>query len=475
MVKMKAKESLIIDNEKFKLAICVIIIGLFFVITSFFVYINEPIGDDVLGMFDNALFLYLDEFEYTIGSRITSLRQVIEQLKLIYLYWSGRMPGYTIMYIGRLTPRFVTSIITASIAIGICIFSLKIVYKDMRNGLKHILLFVIIWLAVFWYKQGLYYTYMWTLSSIYSTTPFFCLAYYALAFSDQKHKWNTRNKKVFLAGLQVLGLVAGWSHEVLSITMIVIVGIKWILDVKNKKVKWYGLFMHSGLGIGYLLGFFAPGNFNRMHESHDQTSINVLMRIINSIKIHINILKSTSRGMCYLSVIIMILAIFALVRLFAKKGVKGGIVLFLESNIQFIIGGIMSIIAWGLVNHVVSYGLDLWIIIVYIVLFQTIRLGFEDICINTEWIQTMCGLILTLVVIVINADEVATYADVSLERRSRIREALEDNQEEVLVPAYPDTLSLYRYRLSHLNSQESYDTEYYRKYYGIHVIIDNEE
>lgn len=475
MERMKAKASSIICNEKSELAICMMIIGLFFLITWFFVYVNEPFGDDVLGMFSGGSSYYLDEVEPMLGSRITSLSQVMEALKTSYLYWTGRMPGTVILRIGMLMPGFVTSLITAVITIGICILPLKILYKDIRKGVKHILYFVIIFLAVFWYKTHLYFTYMWTMTSIYSTTVFFCLAYYALAFSDQEHKSNIRHKKIYLVGLQVLGLVAGWSHEVLSITMIAIVGVKWIIDVKNKNVKWYGLFMHTGLGIGYLLGFFAPGNFNRMHQSHDQTSIDVLTRIKISFQMHISILISPSRGMRYLFGIIVVLAIIALIRLLMNKGIKEGIAIFLTNNLPFIWGGVMSIIAWGLVNHVAVYGLDLWIVIAYILLFQTIKMGFEDISINTEWIQTMCGLVLALVVIVINVNEVATYANVSLERRSRIREALENNQDEVVVPMYSNTLPTYRYLLRYLNGQEWYDGEAYREYYGIHIILNSEE
>lgn len=470
---METKKLSRFSCENLEITISIIIIGLFYAITLYFVYINEPIGDDILAMFDGGIFdYYLAEFD-GLGTRITSLHQVIEQLKMVYLYWSGRMPGYTITMLGRLMPRFVTSIITAAINIGICILSLKILYKDIRKGLKHILFFIIIFLAVFWYKTDLYFTYMWTMTGVYSTAVLWCLLYYALACSNQEHRWDIRSKR--FCGLQILGLVAGWSHEVLSLTMIAIVGIRWIIDVRDKKVKWYNLFMHTGLGVGYLLGFFAPGNFNRMSEPRQQSSLTILMRMYRSVRGHKNAVISPSREMRFILGIIVVLTILALIRLMVNKGIKEGTVLFLEKNLPFIGGGLVSVVAWSLANRVPGYGMDLWVIIVYLILFQTIHLGFEGISINTERIQYICGLLLALGVIVININEVAVYRGVSLERRNRIKEALESNQEEVLVPAYPDTLPSYRYELSYLNGQVHYDAECYREYYGTHIIIDNEE
>lgn len=469
---METKKLSRFSRENLETAIGIIIIGLLYAISVYFVYINEPIGDDILGMFDGGLSGYLEEFD-GLGTRITSLHQVIEQLKTVYLYWSGRMPGYTIMLIGRLLPRFATSIITAAINIGICILALKILYEDIRKGLRHILCFVIIYLAVYWYKTDLYFTYMWTMTGIYSTAVFWCLAYYVFAFSNQEHRWDIRSKRFW--GLQILGLVAGWSHEVLSLTMIAIVGIRWIIDVRDKKVKWYNLFMHTGLGVGYLLGFFAPGNFNRMRKPRQQSSLTILMRMYRSVRGHKNAVISPSGEMRLIFGVIVVLAIFALIRLMVNKGMKESITLFLKKNLPFIGGGLTAGIAWGLVNRVPGYGMDLWVVIVYLTLFQTINLGFEGMRIDTEWIQSICGLLLTLGVIAININEVAMYTEISTERRNRIREAVENNQEEVLVPAYPDTLPSYRYELSYLNGQEHYDTEYYREYYGIHIIIDNEE
>lgn len=90
-----------LKNTRARLTTGCIIIGLISCFIWYFSYINEPIGDDVLLYFDGAIASYLDDYEFVLGDKLTSFTQVINELKFIYMHWSGRMPGYFLCLTGK--------------------------------------------------------------------------------------------------------------------------------------------------------------------------------------------------------------------------------------------------------------------------------------------------------------------------------------------------------------------------------------
>lgn len=148
--------------------------------TWYFSWINEPIGDDILCYYDRALTLYLDEFERDIGQRITNFSQIQQELKFAYLYWTGRMPGYAFNYVGKLLPKFVQALLTALIFSSNVFLALRIGFKSSKKVLSSPLSFGVLWLVLYWYRPEVYYTYMWTMVSIYSFSVLLVLLYYNL-------------------------------------------------------------------------------------------------------------------------------------------------------------------------------------------------------------------------------------------------------------------------------------------------------
>ena len=74
-----------------------------------------------------------------------------------------------------------------------------------------------------------------------------------------------------------------------------------------------------------------------------------------------------------------------------------------------------------------------------------------------------------------NAQEIYSYSKTSFERRSLVAEAIEQSRSEVVVPRFDDNLSKARYLLSYLNDQKQYDTDHYRSFYGIRLVIDDKK
>lgn len=156
----------------------IIVISLITLFAACFSYINEPIGDDVLCYFDGALTYYLDDITSNLGNRLSNLGQVVKELGFVYQYWSGRMSGYTFEFIGKLMPKSLQAVLTALIFTSNIFLALRIVYGKRRKVLEHPLAFGILFLVMYWYRSECYYTYMWTMVSIYSFAVFLSLLYY---------------------------------------------------------------------------------------------------------------------------------------------------------------------------------------------------------------------------------------------------------------------------------------------------------
>ena len=203
-----------------KIYIGCLVIGVLALFIWCFSYINEPVGDDIGCYFEGCLTWYLDEYEDDLGARFTNLSQVMSSLKFAYINWTGRMPGYFLNYFGKLLPKIVQALLTSGIFVTNILLTLRIVYKDWKKTLSAPLAFIIIFLFAYWYRAWLAFTYMWTMTSIYSFGIMLCLFYYNMTVIDcEKGKCH----RIWI--LQLLGLGAGFSHEVISFCLIVAIGI----------------------------------------------------------------------------------------------------------------------------------------------------------------------------------------------------------------------------------------------------------
>ena len=428
-----------------------------------------PIGDDILGCFEGAVAFYLDDFDMRVGERISSIFQALKQVVFIYRYWSGRMTGYMVGCLGKIMPRFLQAVITAALYSANIFLALQIVYKSTEKAICSPISFIILFLALCWFKPNLFYTYMWTMISVYAVPVFLCLFYYKWSVSDEE-LGKSHNRWL----LQGLGFLAGFSHEVLSLCMIIAVGISWLKAMCQRKQIWKDSFRHTGFIVGYLLCFFAPGNFYRMKQSHDVITASLKRRLFNSIKAHITVLIGT-REAKVLFVITLLIVCAAVVILMIKKDKEMLKKLCLE-NIEFIISGASSILIWSFFPRVPTYGLVLWLFIVYIVLLRVI---WE---VSGRWnvaasyrpriLQEGIAIALLALFAIYYRNEISSYIEVAVERDRLVTEAVAHGDDEVVVPKVPEDLPTQRYMLDYLNGQEQYDTDYYCRYYGVHIIIE---
>lgn len=451
--------------EKKSLIFGCAVIGVVWFFICFFSWINEPIGDDVLCYYDGALTYYLDEFEDNSGEKIGNFPQIFRLLEFVYTHWSGRMPGYFINYVGKLLPKAIQAFFTASVFVSNILLAVRIVYKKWFDTLSKPFIFGMLFLVVYWYRWDVYYTYMWTMVTIYSFGIMFCLLYYNLAVTDYE---NDKRHSPWL--LMILGVIAGFSHEVISFCVIAIIGTRWLINVLRKREKWNEVFRHLGFGIGYLFCFFAPGNFYRQAQSHDTITLAYADRLKNSWDSHKGVLNSNATGNL-IFILFAILAFIALGVLIERRNRKA-VFEVLCDIVPFVVGGGTSILVWGMAPRTAPYGLGLWILIVYTIFLKPIsEINFFKDLKSRNTISTVCTVAIMLLFIGANAKEVWYYSRVSIERRALVKEAVETKMSEVEVPLFDGDLSPDRYLLSYLNNQKQYDTEYYIRYYGTRLVV----
>lgn len=467
-------EKMVIENRKTKTNASMIfgcvVIGAIFVFAWLFSYINEPVGDDVLCYYDGAPTFYLDEFESDLGSKITSFPQIFKLLGFVYTHWSGRMPGYFINYVGKMLPKVIQALLTAAVFVANILLAMRIVYKKWSETLSKPIVFGVLFLALYWYRYAVFYTYMWTMVTICSFAVLFCLLYINMAVVDYE-----RGERHSIWILLIVGFVAGFSHEVLSFCTITIVGLKWIIDVIREKESWREIFRHFGLGLGYLFCFFAPGNFYRQAQSHDAISATYIDRLKTGWDIHKYVLESNATGKCIFFVA-AILAYTGLVLLIERRNKEAIKETFIDIAPYFG-GGVSSVLVWGYASYVAPYGLDLWILIVYIILLRmTKEISADRNTIDKRQpVWVVCTIVIMLLFVKSNVREVYHYSRVSIERRNLARSAVQEGQSEVAVPYFDSDLSTDRYLLSYLNDQNQYNTNYYIAYYGTRLVLSVQE
>ena len=145
-------------------------------------------------------------------------------------------------------------------------------------------------------------------------------------------------------------------------------------------------------------------------------------------------------------------------------------------NLPLVTGGIISMLAWGCCPQFMLYGRDFWYCIVFIILFRLIKKGIDNNCFsflaNIQKKENIITIIFLLVFIAINAKWFISFINTAIERKSIIENAVASKKQEIKIPSYPDSLPTNLLSIKYLNAQKHYDTEYYKKYYKIRIIID---
>lgn len=426
-------------------------------------YVYEPVGDDILGYFDNTNY---QDGGTAVGERFTSISQIPGDIIEGYMGWTGRLTSSVYLFV-QLWPKFWQALVAALIYTFNILLAMRILYRDWVKVLSRPLVFVLLYLAMYWYRANVSYIYFRTFVKNYSLSALLPLLYFNLAVTDRE---NGKQRPVWV--LTLFGLMAGLCHEVLSFCMIVAVGTVWLINVLRKKEKWTSVFRHVGYGVGYLICFFAPGNFQRMQLPHDAPLLErpYLARLKDAFWMHKYVFVGQMPARLLLYACILLAAVSLLLMLYQRR--RDALCRVLEDVAPFLTAGTASLLVWGVASYCPPYGMELFMLLVYGTLLRFII----ELPLFTEWKPWgACSMACTAAVLVAfafaNHAEIESYCSVSLERQALIKQAVENGEAEVEIPMYDENLSPHRYQLNYLNNQEQYDLPCYTAYYGTHLVL----
>ena len=249
----------------------IIVLIAVFIFIAIICYIRPPIGDDLLCNYKNWLELsgYIDNSQKEqIWERITTLSDVFVETMNYYKLWSGRLFGVFLTHIMGLLNRTTISIISGLVISLIILLANILVYGTLKKALKNPGVMIIFFMSAYYFHYAIDMTIMWTFISQYQITLLLVITYLIffrkILFSDAESNIS----KIVL--LNCLGFLTGFNQEIFTVSLCAFIAAIYLFESLFYKTKINKLiFTHTGLIAGTVISLIAPGNFNRMMQSHE--------------------------------------------------------------------------------------------------------------------------------------------------------------------------------------------------------------
>lgn len=484
--------------------ICSTVIVVTIAVFIFLLRYDVPLyGDDVGGLvFNNPDSTYIDE-SVVVGECELNLDYSLSATweKLVYSYsaWDGRVTAKLIMPLLRIIFSLpdgmgwlVFSIYIMAMMVIMYMMTLQTIGGSVRKGLD-VPMIVLLTGVLLFYIPSYSYAYMtrlimYTFTNIYVVSVILYLAFYGAVGSVFERHADMQTQRTAptvraLSGINLIGLLAGLSHEAYGVIfgMVLLIQLVKFWLKNHRRISGRYLFMYAGYFIGFCICFFAPGNFNRAQQSHESAlySVSLGERLLNSIYIHAFV---AYRIWIVPVVVLPVLVVFVVVLLRKKILTGKNLLTAVLDNLEWFLGFAMSAITWGLVARVVNYGMLAANVILIIGVIRTLRelwmFAADKLMAREgqfERIQRIAAGVSTAVVVFL---AVGNYSDMSSAHqtadiwRENLSLARKVGMEEITVPTYPEELNPKFYDIKAINSQGSFDRVSYRVVYGTHVVID---
>ena len=449
----------------------IMILLLLFCFIVFFYYINEPFGDAVLAYYDGHYDMYIPEYdELPIkleGTR--GMERVVKSIVFAYLYFGGRVSAYIMGQLGRALPRDMLPFLSALILFVTVYLTLYLSVRKSNKVLYCPVFFLLVFVANYWCRGvGAYYVYMFTMVYTYLWPILLGLLFYAIVESENVFDPTTELKRREFWLVQLLGFMAGFGHEIVSLMILGAGIIKWYIGNCLKTRRLADLKIYIGYIIGYACCFLAPGNFRRASRPHDAITTTYSERLYGAISQHYVAIMGSRE--CKIILAVLIICAILVVWLYALRKQRDVIMEILLNHINFLLVAIISIPIWAFMPSTPAYGTFLFSLLIYafILSFATEIDRFIP-CIDR--INVVGSIIIMIMFIAMYGGEIKSFSETTFERRRLVAAAVNQNLSEVIVPRYSESLNKSRYLLSYLNDQKQYDTDYYIYYYGVRMII----
>lgn len=403
----------------------------------------------------------MDGAEWKPVERVETFGQAFQQYASYYMQFNGRLPALLQSLSYNKLGTLGTACISATVYVSTLLLIVRIGLKSWENVVK-----APVWLllsSLYMYELTPTGTYieMWTFVCQYGVPTLLYLLYYLLVLETYKEDRVTKGKAVWLL---ILGFLAGACHECLGAFCICLVTVKAIWKVYQKHMNLKRIWLNIGLYLGYMVTFFAPGNFKRLFSSHDEARhmLGVMEKVQTSIYEHMIAAGVLSRREGWLFLVFLVVAVVSCIKY------KTSVWVLVKDNLEILITLVSSVFVWAIfAPPVPQYGLQFWKALLIIFLLRGIDI---DVFKNCFW-NVFAVMILSLWMN-INLRWIPDLISVTMERRAQIEDAIDKGEDMVYVKKYPQ--STYRYlTLYNYANQNVFNDDCGIKYYGIRIIIDD--
>lgn len=206
--------------------------------------------------------IYLDDWHYSFnlidGERLSGLSDIFRSQYIHYFTWGGRSVLHSIaqfmLWIGEPWCDILNTI--AYIALILIIYS--IVNKENKvNTILFVYINVFIWFSLPSFSQNI----LWTTGSanyLWGGLLVFWLIYYYTSYYLTDKDTNSNLK---VAGIFILGLLAGWSNENVGVALIFfLIALLILFKYQKRKIPLWMIVGLIGTVIGCVTMILAPGN-----------------------------------------------------------------------------------------------------------------------------------------------------------------------------------------------------------------------
>lgn len=335
----------------------------------------------------------------------------------------------------------------------------RLICNDIREVFDHPYMVIVLSALMCLYNCTLDTLVMWTISIIYGYSLFM----YLLMMNITKDLVYN-NKKYNFYIVNILGFLAGISHELIGCWFIL--QIIFIVLTSTKFKNLAGIVQYYiGLIAGYCLCFFAPGNFNRLRQSHDSTISNLYHdKLLKSVRVHLNVMtkyEGIGRILCLFAIASTICAFCILIT-------KHKYSIFNRKQLFFAINIATSIFLWAFVSYTPGYGCLGALLYFILSLFVLINE------IDKSKVFTIIVIIVLFCVVTDNTFFMNQFVRESQDREAKVAEAVKHNESEVHIKAYSPNLNRKFLLKEYVDNSQQYAEPYYIKYYGTKIVFDEE-
>ena len=411
---------------------------------AFYVYnVFTPYMSDDL-MFDRSLY--------------QSVADVFRQEYLQYINWNGRSVLQIILKFSMLMPKTVFDVLNS-----LCyVVTMLLIYWNVKGKKSYdCFLYILINLLVWNFAVDFSQTMLWVAGACNYLWGVMIILSFITAYRYFLEKSEIKNMIPVLAGLFLLGILAGWGNENTSGGAILIVLLLTAIYFYDKrKIERWMVAGIGGMGVGFLFLLLAPGNKARGEMMKASETYSGLAALISR---GLKVLKAIDKYLLIYIAVIVLLGTY-----FYYKKYK------LEEFKEVIVFAFASLATAGVLIFTPEpmprayFGANIYMMIAALQMIQMIRQ--ED----TLLISLKTGGIIaaTIAMLFVYVEEGANLVRIRREINIReeyiIKEIANDNYDLILPALRPEFES--KYSMAHLcdisDNEESWNNEIYKNAYS---------